>query len=166
MDLTDAARAMAREFEDLTRWEQDLLSDLGQTRAKLGELRRALDGLIRLLPIATRRELRLKIAKLEMPLRHARHRARQVTDKIAAVHDHLAQAEDTVAASDLQRVLEAQGQPAPGEAHRILSRKIKQGLVERLARGLYRVNPHHPEIASRRLRAARIAARTLPDGAG
>ena len=154
MHLTSAAEAMVRELRDLANWEHELTGDLNRTRSRLGELTQSLDALARLLPLSDRVTLRLEVAKVQMPLVRARRQASVMTDKVAAVHEMLAAAEDSVHAADVQRELVRRKLTAdPGAAHSILSRKIKQGMVERLSRGLYRVNPHHPEIIRRRFRA-------------
>ncbi|MEM9138418.1 MAG: hypothetical protein AAGB15_01185 [Pseudomonadota bacterium] len=143
---------MITELSELTQWESDLMRDLAVTRGRAADLRRSLDALVRCLPIAERRDLRADIARLEIPVRGRRLQAQNMTDKVIAIHDYLAAADDTVTALELQAHLEKLGlADRPGAASIILSRKVGQGLVERLSRGRYRVNPHHPEISARRV---------------
>ena len=156
MTLTDCALAILREIESLTNWESEIMKDLGQTRARRAELSKSLDNLLYSLPRSDRRKLKLMIAKQEMPWPRATRQASIMTPKVAAVHDYLAEADDLVYVADLQRHLMAQQlSTKPNDAHTILARKVKQGMVERKGRGTYRVNPRHREIVIRRRREKR-----------
>ena len=151
MSLTDAAQAMVREVAALAAWEEELSRDLAQTRGRSAELTRSLMSLIPVLPRDDRRALKIELAKLEMPRIRPARTAAQRTDIVDAVHDYLAAADDTVTALELQAHLTERFGAGPKRASIILSRKVEQGMVVRLARGRYRVNPRHPEIAARRV---------------
>lgn len=151
MSLTDAAQAMVREIRDLAAWEAELARDLATTRGRSAELTRSLMALMGVLPKEDRRALKIALAEIEMPRLGHRTKSCHRTDVVDAVHDYLAAADDTVTALDLQAHLAERCGAAPKRASIILSRKVEQGMVERLARGRYRVNPRHPEIAARRV---------------
>ena len=155
MALTDAAREMLGEIRELARWESELLSDLSETRARKAELVRSFEALTRVLSVTERRELRVEAARIQVPLMRARRRASVMTDRIEAAHTYLATAEDTVTTAELQKFLTDKGlTKGEDDAALILSRKVEQGMVERVRRGLYRVDPDHPVIARRRLQVA------------
>jgi hypothetical protein len=150
MTLTDAAQAMVNELRDLAAWEAELARDLAVTRGRGAELTRSLASLLDVLPREDRRALKIALARIEMP-RVRRLKAPSIrTGIVEAVHDYLAAADDTVTALDLQAHLAQRFGARAGRASIILSRKVAQGMVERLSRGRYRVNPRHPEIAARR----------------
>ena len=153
MSLTEAATTLVRELRDLAAWEDELSRDLAQTRGRSAELTRSLMSLIPVLPRDDRRALKIELAKLEMPKVRFTRKASHRTDIVEAVHDYLAGADDTVTALELQAHLTERFGAAPKRASIILSRKVGQGMVIRLARGRYRVNPRHPEIAARRVAA-------------
>lgn len=150
MSLTDAAQAMVREMRDLTAWEDELTRDLTVTRGRIAELTRSLMSLLAILPREDRRALTIELAKIELPRVRGARKVSCRTDIVEAVHDFLAAADDTVTACDLQAHLAERFGAGAGRASIILSRKIGQGVVQRLTRGRYRVNPRHPEIAARR----------------
>lgn len=153
MTLTTAAEAMVRELRDIAEWETELSRDLTVTRARRRELLASLDALARILPIGDRLGLRIAVGQIEMANKPRPRRRSNKTRRVDLTHDYLAMAEDTVTTSGLQNWLSEGGQnPKKGLASIILSRKVDQGVVERLSRGLYRVNPHHPEIVARRRR--------------
>ncbi|MEM9062947.1 MAG: hypothetical protein AAGD13_20985 [Pseudomonadota bacterium] len=149
--LLDAANALMTEIEDLAKWETEITGDLLRTQDRRRELTRSLIGVVGALPLGDRRNLRVRIARLEMAAPRKTKRASIMSAAVAAVHDYLAEAEDLVEVAELQRYLESKLVAArSNSAHTILSRKCRQGMVERVTRGTYRVNPHHPEIANRR----------------
>lgn len=153
MSLTAAAEAMVREIRALSKWEHELIADLGTTRTRLAELTASAQTLVRLLPGGERSALGAEIARILMPLVRTRRRAAVMTEKVAAVHEFLAASEGEVAASAVQHMLmQRKLTTDPSAAHSILARKVRQGMVERLSRGLYRVNPNNNEIVVRRFR--------------
>jgi hypothetical protein len=155
MSLTDAAQAMLGEIRALAAWESDLLDNLSETRARKAELIRSFEALIRVLSMTERRELRAEAARIQVPLMRAQRRASVMTDRIEAAHTYLATAEEAVTTAGLQKFLVEKGLVrAKDDAALILNRKVAQGMVERVRRGLYRTNPDHPVIARRRLQLA------------
>lgn len=155
MSLSDAASTLVRELDSLAQWEGELRRNLELTSRRRADLNRALDSLIPSLGADDRRKYREMIARIEMPWpRHSR-RPSVMTPRVLAVHDYLADAEDTVQVRDLQQHLQDLGlSNSNGDAHTILARKVDQGMVERLGRGTYRVNPRHREIVNRRRKQA------------
>lgn len=150
-NLLDAARTLMDEIEELAQWETRLTGDLIRTQDRRRDLTRSLIGVVGALPLGDRRNLRVRIARLEMAPPRKTKRASIMSAAVAAVHDYLAEAEDLVEVAKLQKHLEAKLVAARSNcAHTILARKCRQGMVERVTRGTYRVNPHHPEIANRR----------------
>lgn len=155
MSLTDAARAMLGEIRQLASWESELMSDLAETRARKAELVRSFEALTRVLTVSERVALRADAARIQLPLIRARRRASVMTDRIEAAHTYLATAEDVVTTAGLQKFLVEKGLArGADDAALILNRKVAQRMVERIRRGLYRVDADHPVIARRRLQLA------------
>ena len=155
MSLTDAAQTMLGEIRALADWESELLSGLSETRARKAELIRSFEALTRVLSMTERRELRAEAARIQVPLMRAQRRASVMTDRIEAAHTYLATAEDIVTTAGLQKFLVDKGLArGDDDAALILNRKVAQGMVERIRRGLYRVDADHPVIARRRLQLA------------
>ena len=151
MSLIECARLMLREIETLAKWEAEILRDLAKTKHRRAELSRALDTLIPELPDQHRRKYRQTLTRIDMAQPERRQRPSVMTPKVSAVHDYLAQAEDTVSVFDLQRHLIERGlSTKPHDAYNILARKVGQGMVARISKGVYRVNPSHREIVERR----------------
>lgn len=66
------------------------------------------------------------------------------------MHDYLSRAEGVVTVRNVQRYLKKLGlAPCDNAAALLLARKCKQGLLERVGRGRYRVNRMHPVVAGR-----------------
>lgn len=146
--LTSAAEAIIAEIEKLAAWEGDLLDDLGATREKREALLRAADPVLAILPPDGRRPFRLRLNRVAIAVAGGLRAKIHVTDKVEAVHDYLARAEGVVTVKAVQRYLKAHGlAPYDDAAALLLARKCKQGLLERVGRGRYRVNRHHPVVA-------------------
>lgn len=155
MSMTDTARNLAREAAQLAEWEMQLLADLAETRTKRRGLAKALSTLLTLVSPEDRREIRAETARHMQAIAPRRRKPSVMTPMVAAVHAYLAEAEDLVSAVDIHDHLAASGlTETRGRAYQILARKVRQGMLFRVARGLYRVNAHDPEIA--RLRAGAI----------
>ena len=122
-----------------------------KTKDRRAKLSKALDTLIPELPDQHRRKYRETLTKIEMPAPERRQRPSIMTPKVSAVHDYLAAAEDTVTVHEVRQHLMTNGLTEnPYDANTILARKVGQGIVARVSKGVYRVNPRHREIVVRR----------------
>lgn len=148
--LADAAETLTAEIETLAAWEADLLADLATTRANRERLLKAADSVLPSLPEDARRALRLRLNRVAVALAGDLRANVNVTDKVEAVHDYIARAEGVVTVRAVQRYLKRHGLATYDDAAALLlARKCKQGLLERVSRGRYRVNRMHPLVAGR-----------------
>ena len=149
MTLTDAAERITTELERLAEWERDLLGDLAATRARRSGLLKAIEALLAELPRPERTPLRLRLNRVAVELAGELRTSPHQTDKVEALHTYLAGAEGIVTVKRVQAFLKKHGLAAYDDAAAILlARKAKQGIVERVARGRYKVNHSHPVIAA------------------
>ncbi len=147
-DLTAAAEAILAEIETTSQWEQELLTDLERTRLKQQDLRRALTSVLQTLPAAARNALRDRVSQSASPSIAAHRPSANATDKVEALHAYLRTAEPIVSVKAVQHHLKSLALASyPDAAAILLARKAKQGVVERVARGRYRVNFGHPMLA-------------------
>jgi hypothetical protein len=152
MTVTEAAECIAAEIEVLTDHEANLLRDLGRTRANRENLLRSIDCVLATLPPEGRRALQLRLNRAAVALAGELRDGVNVTDKVEALHEYLARADGPVTVKGVQAHLRRHGlAPYDDAAALLLARKCKQGMVKRIGRGRYSVNPHHPAVASRRL---------------
>jgi len=149
MTLTAAAGSIVVELETLAGWENELLRDLERTRARRAALTRSVEALMAELPDPGRAGLRLRLNRIAMALAGELRANLHQTDKVAAVHGYLARSDGIVTVRQVQAFLKRHGlAPCDDAAAMILSRKAKQGIVERVSRGRYRVCRDHPVIAA------------------
>ena len=147
-NLTQAAEAILTEIETTGAWERDLLADLERTRLKRQDLRRALTSLMQTLPEDARPPLRDRMLKAAVAVASDLRSSPHITDKVEALHTYLRTANEIVTVREIHRHLTILGlAPYPDAASMLLARKAKQGVVERIARGRYRVNRDHPMLA-------------------
>ena len=153
--MLTAAELITAEIEKLAAWESDLLYDLAATRENRERLLRAIDSVLPGLPEDQRRPLRLRLNRVAVARAGGLRANTMVTDKVEAVHDYLSRAaEGVVTVKAVQRYLKKLGlAPYDDAAALLLARKCKQGLLERVGRGRYRVNRHHPVVAGRGMAA-------------
>lgn len=152
MTVTEAAECIAAQIEALAAWENDLLQDLARTRAHRESLLKAIDSVLDTLPVDARRPLRLRLNRVAVALAGELRANVNVTDKVEALHDYLARADGQVTVRGVQAHLRRHGLATYDDAAALLlARKCRQGMLKRVARGRYSVNPHHPLIAGRRL---------------
>jgi len=150
MPLTDAAETMVAELSDLVGWEADLRKDLNTTRKKIDKLTKGLDAVLDLLDRSERLSLQARITAIRLPM-NRRRTAPVASPRVGALHAWLALREEPFTAAEVQQMLAADGlTDGRHNASIILSRKVGQGMVRRVSRGRYEVNPNHPEIAARR----------------
>ena len=72
------------------------------------------------------------------------------TERGGTKRSHLVTAEDTVTVNQVRKHLLQNGLTQnPYDANTILARKVGQGIVARVSKGVYRVDPRHREIARR-----------------
>ena len=151
MSLIECAQVMLREIESLAKWEAEITRDLARTKDRRAKLSKALDALLPELPDQHRRKFRDTLTRLELPAPKFVKRPSIMTPKVSAVHDYLAAAEDTVTVHEVRQHLTDNGlSENPYDANTILARKVGQGIVARVSKGVYRVNPRHREIVVRR----------------
>jgi hypothetical protein len=152
MTVTQAAEAIAAEIEALTARESDLVQDLARTRANREKLLKSVHCVLDTLPPEERRPLQLRLNRAAVALAGELRAGVNVTDKVEALHDYLARADGPVTVKGVQAHLRRHGLATYDDAAALLlARKCKQGMLKRIGRGRYSVNPNHPAIASRRL---------------
>ncbi|MEM7060641.1 MAG: hypothetical protein AAF557_23925 [Pseudomonadota bacterium] len=150
MPLTEAAETMVAELSDLSKWEGELRRDLSATRRKIDKLNQGLDAILDLLDREKRLSLQARIAAITMSLQQ-RKTPSTPSPRVEAVQSWLADRDGPFTVAEVQTMLQAQGLTnGRHNASIILSRKVGQGVVRRVSRGWYEVNPNHPEIAGRR----------------
>lgn len=150
--LASAAETIIAEIERLAEWERDLLDDLTATRMRREGLLRAADAILGTLEPEERRPWRLRLNRVAIALAGGLRANLHTTDKVEAVHDYLARSEGIVTVRAVQRYLKTHGLATYDDAAALLlSRKCKQGVLERVERGRYRVNRDHPVIAGREI---------------
>ena len=155
MTVTEAAETLAAEIETLAAWETDLLQDLARTRLRREGLLKAIESVLATFPVEQRRPIQLRLNRVAVALAGELRPETNVTDKVEAVHDYLARAVEPVTVRGVQAYLRRHGLATYDDAAALLlARKCKQGLLKRIGRGRYSVNPHHPTIATRRLSQA------------
>ncbi len=148
--LASAAETLTAEIESLANWEADLLDDLAETRRKRERLIKAIDSVLPSLDPDTRRPYRLRLNHVAVRLAGGLRANVHVTDKVEAVHDYLARADGVVTVKAVQRYLKKLGlAPYDDAAALLLARKCKQGVLQRVGRGRYKVNRMHPVVAGR-----------------
>lgn len=147
---TAALDALLAEFETTSEWLADIDAERTKAHAHLTTLREAICALTRLLPAEDRaaRMERLVEAALALVAANRPGPPTGRTDRMTAVHHFLAtHPGDTVRTVELQRHLAANALIRDSRAAaRALARKARQGMVEHLGHGRYRINPHHPEL--------------------
>ena len=112
----------------------------------------AADSVLASLSPEERRPFRLRLNRVAVAIAGGLRQNVHVTDKVEAVHDYLARAEGVVTVKAVQRYLKRHGLATYEDAAALLlARKCKQGLLERVGRGRYRVNRHHPVVAGREI---------------
>ncbi|MEM6622186.1 MAG: type IV toxin-antitoxin system AbiEi family antitoxin domain-containing protein [Pseudomonadota bacterium] len=153
MPLMDAAQIMMGELREAAQWEAELLNNLAETRARKGELLGALDRLGRAIQGAERTRLRAEIARIQLPLMRARRKSSYTEEKAQAVLTFLATTGGTFTTAELQAYLAVEGvMTHKNDAASFLHRRVKEGMAERLRRGIYRTVDSHPDIANRRMK--------------
>ena len=150
MTVTQAAECIAAEIEALSARETDLLQDLARTRANREKLLRSIDCVLDTLAPEERHPLRLRLNRAAVALAGELRPGVNVTDKVEALHHYLASTEGPVTVKGVQAHLRRHRLATYDDAAALLlARKCKQGMLRRIGRGRYSVNPHHPAIASR-----------------
>lgn len=146
-DLATAAEAIVAEIEITGQWERELLDDLERTRQKRLDLSRALASVMHALPETARAPLRVRMQKIAAANASGQRGSSLISDKVETLHAYLRAADGVVTVRAVQRHLASRGLAAyPDAAALMLARKAKQGVVERVARGRYRVNHDHPML--------------------
>ena len=154
MTVIEAAECLADEIETLAAWEGELLQDLARTRARRENLLKAIASVLDTLAVEARRPVQLRLNRVAMALAGELRAEVNLTDKVEALHDYLARADGPVTVKRVQAYLGRHGLATYDDAAALLlARKCKQGMLKRIGRGRYSVNPQHPTIASRRLAA-------------
>ena len=149
MSLHIAASGIADEIENLAQWEREVLRDLNLTRQKRESLTESLTLLLRQVADEEKVALQLRLNQVARNLGFSLREGTHMTRKVEAIHEYLAAAPGLVSVRGVQRFLDSHGlAPNDHAAATVLARKAKQGVVNRVARGKYRVNRHHPMIAA------------------
>lgn len=148
--LSDAASAILAQIETLAATEETLAADLQRAQAHRADLTRAVTGIGRLLETATRSALLLRLTRAEGWVEGPGARRGAPSDKVDAVMDYLAASTGVVSVAEVQRFLqENELTHYYSAAATMLSRKAKQGVVERIGRGRYKVNRLHRDMMGR-----------------
>jgi hypothetical protein len=145
--LYGATRLMLDELEDQRKHQARLACRLAAARDRGAGLVRSLDMLIRALPPGERDGPAQRLARIEGQARPALH-AIGATPASSAVLAFLAgHARDTVTVPELTAHLKSAGLTLHRRyAACSLNRLIRQGLVARVRRAVYRINRYHPEL--------------------
>ena len=150
--IATAAETITAEIESLAKWEAELLDDLARTRARRENLLKAVESVLASLTPEERRPIRLRLNRVAVALAGGLRANLHMTDKVEAVHGYLARADGPVTVRGVQRYLRRHGLATYDDAAALLlSRKCRQGVLQRIERGRYRVNRNHPVIAARGL---------------
>lgn len=150
--LYGATRLMLDELEEHRKHQARLARQLAAARDRGAGLVRSLDVLIRALPPSERDNPAQRLAKIEGQARPALH-AMGATPASNAVLAFLAgHTGDTVTVPELTAHLERTGLTLHRRyAACTLDRLIRQGLVARVRRAVYRINRFHPELMAMRV---------------